>query len=144
MNTFRLTILASDKPFYSGQCEALSVPSLDGRYGILAHHSNMITAVIPGTLEYRPQGNKNQVVAVSHGLVKIENNDVLVLVDSIERAEDIDADRALHAAEEARELIMHSKSSREHRLAQEQMERALNRLRVKGLYDRFKGLDKKS
>ncbi len=139
MSTFDLTILATDKPFYQGPCESLVVPSLDGKYGFLPHHSNMILAVVPGTLLYRPPGQPNQVAVVSHGVVKAENNTVLVLVDSAERAEDIDAIRAKRAAEAAREALMRSKSRREYRMAQAQMERALNRLRVKGKYDLFKG-----
>jgi hypothetical protein len=67
MNTFELNILASDKPFFKGPCESLIVPSLDGKYGILPHHSNMIIAVVPGKLVYVPLGQPKQEVAVSHG-----------------------------------------------------------------------------
>jgi len=142
MNTFSLTILAADNPFYSGPCESLVVPSLDGKYGILANHSNMIIAVVPGTMIYRPPGKEDQIIAVSHGVVKMENNDVLVLVDSAERVEDIDANRAKKAAAAAREAMLQSRSAREYRLARAQMERALNRLRVKGNYDLFKGRER--
>lgn len=138
MRTFNLTILAADNPFYEGPCESLIIPSLNGKYGILPRHCNMIIALIPGTLIFRPSGQSNQIVAVSHGLVKVENNEVLVLVDSIERREDIDDDRAIHAAYAAREALFQSKNAREYRLAQAKLERALNRLRFKGIADLFK------
>lgn len=134
MSTFNINILAADCPFYTGPCESLIVPSLQGKYGILANHSNMIIAVVPGALFYRPPGQTTQVVAVSHGLVKVENNEVLVLVDSVERPEDIDANRAKRAADAAREAILQNKSIQEYRAAQARLARAASRLRVKGNY----------
>ena len=72
MNTFNMHIYAADKPFYSGPCESLVVPSLDGTYGIWANHSNIIIAIIPGSLIYRLPGQQDEVVAVSHGLVRLK------------------------------------------------------------------------
>lgn len=134
MSTFHLDVLAADDPFYTGPCESLIVSSLQGKYGILPHHCNMILAVIPGALFYRPAGEREQIIAVSHGLVKVESNTVLVLVDSLERIEEIDANRAKRAADAAREVILQNKSMKEYRAAQARLARALNRLRVKGNY----------
>ena len=53
MEEFQVKILASDHPFYEGKCYSLVIPTLRGMYGIHAHHSNMITAIIPGTLQYQ-------------------------------------------------------------------------------------------
>ena len=64
-------------------------------------------------------------------MIKIEDNDVLVLVDAAERPEDIDALRAQRAADEAREQLLQKKSREEYKLAQATLARALNRLRAK-------------
>ena len=66
-------------------------------------------------------------------MVKVERNDVLVLVDSVERPEEIDAARARREADEAREAMLQRKSRQEYQLAQATLARALNRLKVKGL-----------
>ena len=50
MNQFQVSILAADCPFYEGPCESIVIPTPQGQYGILAGHSNVIMAVIPGTL----------------------------------------------------------------------------------------------
>lgn len=50
MKSFHLELLAADHPLYIGPCESLTVSTLDGKYGILANHSNMILAVVPGPL----------------------------------------------------------------------------------------------
>ena len=45
------SILAADRDFYEGPCGVrLVIPTLQGQYGILAHHRNLIAAVVPGTL----------------------------------------------------------------------------------------------
>lgn len=131
IETFLVHILAADKTLYEGPCESLTVPTSDGEQGILAHHSSMIAAVLPGTLRYRVPGRGVQLAAVSPGMVKVEGNDVLVLVDAAERPEEIDEARARREADEAREALLQKRSRQEYQLAQATLARALNRLRVK-------------
>ena len=130
MNSFRVHILAADHTFYDGPCESLTIPAPDGQYGILAGHANTI---VPGTLRLRVPGGEAQIAAVSSGVVKIEDNDVLVLVDSAERPEDIDRLRAQHAADAAKEAMLQKRSIREYREAQLTLARAIARLHVKSL-----------
>ena len=130
MDTFQVHILAADKTLYEGPCESLTIPTSDGEQGILAHHSGMMAAVRTGTLRYRAPGQPVQLAAVSPGMVKVEGNEVLVLVDSAERPEEIDEARARREADEAREAILQKKSIQEYQLAQATLGRALNRLRV--------------
>ena len=113
MDTFQVHILAADRTLYEGPCVSLTIPASDGERGILAHHASMMAAIVPG-------------------MVKVENNEVLVLVDSAERPEEIDEARARREADQAREAILQKKSRQEYQLAQATLARALNRLRVKG------------
>ena len=131
METFQAHILAADRTFYEGPCVSLTIPTSDGEQGILAHHSDMIAAVLPGTLRYQVPDGPVQLAAVSSGMVKIEKNEVLVLVDSVERPEEIDAARARREADEAQEAMLQRKSRQEYQLAQASLARAMNRLRVK-------------
>ena len=130
MNTFHLTVLAADKPFYDGPCQSLRFPGSDGQYGVQAGHWNMITAIVPGTLRFRTEEGE-QVGAISEGLIKVEDNHVLILADTIERPEEIDANRARREAEEAREILLQKRSLQDHHTARARMVRALNRLHVR-------------
>ena len=56
---------------------------------------------------------------------------MLVLVDSAERPEDIDAIRAQKEIDESREALLQKRSPFEHQVAQATLARAVNRLRVK-------------
>ena len=134
MQQFQVHILAADRTFYDGPCVSLTVPTSDGELGILAHHSPIIAAVQPGTLRYQAPGEDVKLAAVSPGMVKVENNEVLVLVDSAERPEEIDAARAHREPAEAMEAILQKKSIQEYQVAQGTLARALNRLRVKSSY----------
>ena len=131
MADFQVHILAADHTLYEGPCQSLVVPALRGQYGILAHHSNTVCAIVPGRLTYRTPDGTEQVLAVSSGLVKMEDNDVLVLVDSAERPEEIDANWAQREADEAREILLQKRSMQEYRAARAKLARGINRLRVK-------------
>lgn len=132
MNSFRIHILAAEHSFYEGEGESLIVPAPDGQYGVQAGHSPVLAAIVPGTLWLRTPEREELVAAVSEGLLRVENNDVLVLVDTIERPEEIDANRARRDAEEAREALLQKQSRMEYRMNQARMSRALSRLKVKG------------
>lgn len=54
-----------------------------------------------------------------------------MLVDSAERPEDIDENRAKRAAAEAKEAILQKRSIQEYQQAQANLARAINRLRIK-------------
>lgn len=131
MNKFALTVLAAEKPFYNGDCVSLVIPSADGQYGIQAGHNNVISAIVPGEMKITTSSGETLYAAVSEGLVKVENGSVLILVDTAERPEEIDENRARQSVEQAKETILQKKSIRDYYSAQSKMARAVSRLRVK-------------
>ena len=46
MNTFGLNVIASDKDFYHGRGKSISLPAKDGAITILAHHADMMVAIV--------------------------------------------------------------------------------------------------
>ena len=131
MNSFEISILAADKPFFNGKCESIIIPTSDGLYGIWANHQNLISDIIPGMLEMRKQNGETVIAAVSEGIVKVEDGNALVLVDTIELPEEIDINRAKRNADRAKEELLQKRSIRDYYQAQARMARALNRMKVK-------------
>lgn len=156
MNTFHLRVLSPDHPYYEGECESLVITTSEGEYGVLANHSNTIIALAPGTLKLQVPsaagsstsasgsassdatatasatgGSRSMLAATSYGMMKIENNQVLILVNTIENPDEIDEARARRAAEEAQEALLHQQSKVDYIQAQAKMARAMNRLKVK-------------
>ena len=134
MASFYVHILAEDHVLVRGDCNSLVLPLIDGLYGIQAHHSSMISAIVPGVLSCTMADGTVFTAAVSNGLVKVEDNDVLVLVESAEKSGDIDSLRAKRDAEEAEAALRSHKTAMEYRIAQAALLRATSRLRASGSY----------
>lgn len=127
--TFNLEIIASDHPFYKGECEMLSFPGLDGEHGILPNHEPMITCLHAGELRYKVNGEW-QFAAVSSGFVEVMPKFVVLLADTVERPEDIDINRANEAKMRAEERLRQKQSIMEYYHTQAALNRAMNRLKV--------------
>ena len=131
MNTFMTKIIEAEKPFYEGEMTSLIVPAVDGDYGILAMHQNLVIAIIPGLLRFQDPDGEWQEVSVSDGMVRIEDGEVLVLVDSAEWPYEIDIERVKRKEAAAREAMLQKRSVREYTLAESSLKRALSRSRIK-------------
>ena len=55
MSSFSLKIIASDKVFFDGRAEAITIPAMDGQKQILSHHENMVIAVNEGEMRFLPE-----------------------------------------------------------------------------------------
>lgn len=129
---FKLEILASNHKVYSGMVEYIQVPCSTGYYGILAKHTNTIMLIKEGRLKFRFPEKE---FIVSKGLLKIEDGEVSILLETCESPEDIDVDRALKAKKEAEEKLKKSESFREHTMLMAKLSRATNRIEG-GFHDR--------
>ena len=135
MDSFYIHVLAEDHVVARGDCVSMVLPLEDGLYGIQAHHSNMISAIVPGILSCTMADGSTIRSAVSRGLVKVEKNDVLVLLESAEAPEAIDLDRAKRAAMEAQEILLRQHSLMEQTAAEASLARALNRIKTRNTFD---------
>ena len=138
MDSFKLHFMASEHMVYDGDAESVSLMTTEGSIGILAHHSNLIMAVAPGIIEYVPVGEDaiaaglsgRQSSVVSDGLLKVENNEVMILVDTAENPAEIDEARARRAEEQAREDLKRANSNRDVALASAELSRAMSRIKA--------------
>lgn len=132
MDTFSLEVLACDKKFYTGRARSIVLPTPDGELAILAHHQNMLVAVVPGTARFEPAdgGGERTMVVVSSGFAEVINNRVKVLVLTAERPEDIDVLRAREAEERAKEQLRQKQSIQEYQMNKLALARAMSRLRA--------------
>ncbi len=131
MKTFKTRIYEADSTFFEGELESLVIPTSGGLYGVLADHRNVIVAIVPGEIKYRTKDGEELYASVSEGMMRIENGDVLVLVNTAERPDEIDEMRAKERAEEAKEKMLQKKSLQEYFQAEATLRREMIRLRVK-------------
>ncbi|MCR5249348.1 MAG: ATP synthase F1 subunit epsilon [Lachnospiraceae bacterium] len=130
MNTFPLRIYESDGIFFEGDAQSVTIPAEDGEYAVLAAHENTVVAVEPGILHYVTDEGELFYASVSNGMLRVEDGDVLVLVETAERPEEIDEERARRKEEEAREEMRAQKSRRDFYLAEAMLRRELARLKL--------------
>ncbi len=126
---FKIAIIASDHPFYQGECDMLVFPGMDGEFGVLANHEPMVTCLQAGELRYK-QEDEWHYAAVSDGIVEITPGKVVILADTIERPEDIDLRRAEDAKIQAEEKLRQKLSLMEYYQTMAALNRAMNRLKV--------------
>lgn len=95
-NTFYLEIITPDRQFYTGPATNLTMPALDGEYGVQPGHEPVVTALRPGTVRFQTDGTPHEVV-VSDGFAEIMPDYCILLVSSAERPDEIDRARAERA-----------------------------------------------
>lgn len=127
--TFYLEIIASDRKFFTGECEEMVFPAIDGSRGILPGHEAMITALEAGEMKFKVNGQWKY-AAVSEGFVEIMPNNVILLADTVELPEEIDINRANEAKLRAEEKLRQKQSLKEYYQTQASLNRAMNRLKV--------------
>jgi F-type H+-transporting ATPase subunit epsilon len=129
--TFYLEIISVDRQFYIGPAEGLILPILDGQYGVLAGHEPTVTAIEPGELRYKVNGQW-QPAAVSGGFAEIMPEYTVVLISSAEHPDEIDIKRAEAARERAEERLRHKQSVVEYYNSKAALARAMARLKTRG------------
>ena len=135
MNSFILNITASSGEFYQGSCESMVLPVKDGVYGVQAGHSPVLVAIHMGMLKFTVDGETREIL-VGDGIAEVTPTFVLLLVDSAERPEDIDKNRAEAARIRAEERLQHKQSMHEYYQTKIALDRATQRLQTAAKYKR--------
>ncbi len=130
MSKFYLKVISSNRIFYEGFCTCLIIPSVDGEKAIMAHHEEVIVAVDNGEMRMqKEEGGEWSYAVLGKGFCMVANNRVTVLSDTVERPEEVDANRAKEALERAQERLRQKQSIQEYHMTQAAMARALTRLK---------------
>ncbi len=130
MEMFDLKVIASNKIFFEGPATSLKIPGLDGQIEILAHHEPYIIAVDPGEVVVKSPDMEDKVGVCGRGFAKISSDNVVeLIVDTLEKPEEIDANRAQLALERAEEQMRQKQSQQQYFQSKAAMARAMSRLR---------------
>jgi len=94
-----LEIVTPDKMAFSDHVEEVTIPGTEGEFGVLRGHASLLSSIEIGELSYTKDG-KRIYYAVNTGYAEILPSKVTVLVESAERADTIDKERAAKAKAE--------------------------------------------
>lgn len=133
--TFHLQVISVNGIFYDDEAIEIIVPCDDGELAILAGHEEMILAIYEGIIKIKNPKGEWVIGVVSIGSVQVTvDNRCIVLVNTVERPEDIDKRRAQEAYEFAMEHLMQKQSIKEFKKSQAGLARALTRLKAVSKY----------
>ncbi|MDX1414791.1 MAG: F0F1 ATP synthase subunit epsilon [Candidatus Promineifilaceae bacterium] len=97
-------IVTQEKTVFSGEVDAVNLPGIEGRMGILPNHTALLTILGFGEVVVRSEG-KEEYFAIGGGFVEVQPDHVIILADSAEYAEEIDIERAVRARERAEKVM---------------------------------------
>jgi F-type H+-transporting ATPase subunit epsilon len=100
----QLEIATPDRQVVHESVESVTVPGKQGFLGILPGHAPLLSELAVGELDYTHQGNQRY-LAVTWGFAEVLPDRVIVLVQTAERAEEIDVERAARAKQRAEERL---------------------------------------
>ncbi len=125
-----LEIVTPEKMAFSGNVEDVTIPGTEGEFGVLRGHEAFLSSVDIGQLVFT-KNNKKTHYAVNTGYAEVTANKVTVLIETAERSDHIDKNRALRAKENAEaRLEKIAKDSDEFEKARAALMRAIVRLNV--------------
>ena len=127
--TFLLRIVTPDRQVVREDAEEMQLPGKEGYMGILPGHAPLISELKIGEITYRSGGKSNH-LAVFWGFVEVLPEQVTVLAEVAEKAEEIDVERARAAKERAEQLLRAPDPNRDLNRAAVALERAIIRLQV--------------
>jgi len=128
-NTLHVEVVTAERELYNGEANLVSAPGSEGRLGILPRHAALLTTLAPGDLRIELNGAEEPLF-VSGGFLEVSDDNVTVLADTAEHAEEIDQARAEEARRRAQERLAQAQSNLERAELQASLERAVARLRV--------------
>jgi F-type H+-transporting ATPase subunit epsilon len=127
-----LEIVTPEKLAYSGSVDEVTCPGSEGEFGVLRGHASLLSAIKFGELSYLKDG-KRVSYAVNTGYAEVTGSKVTVLVETAERADQIDLERARRAKEVAEQkMAKFAKEDPEFERARIALERAEARLKIAG------------
>src|SRR5207244_10265350 len=126
----RVEIVTAERLVYSDEgVDEVVAPGIEGELTVLPMHAPLLTMIKPGIMRL-VKGGADTDLAVTGGFLEVRDDQVTILADAAERAEEIDVVRA----EEARRRAEHQLERREADVdlarVSAELQKALIRLKV--------------
>lgn len=125
----RLEIITAEREVYADDVDIVVAPGVEGQLGILPHHAPLMTALQPGEVMVRKEGEPSY-LAVTGGFMEVMGNRVTILAAACEYSQEISEERAQAAMERARERLQNRASDLELEQATAAIRRAQVRLNI--------------
>jgi F-type H+-transporting ATPase subunit epsilon len=125
-----LEIVTPERMAFSGNVEEVTIPGTEGEFGVLRGHEALLSSVDIGQLNFT-RNNKKLYFAVNTGYAEVTSNKVTILIETAERSDQIDVNRARRAKDNAEDrLAKIAKDNEEYEKMCAALSRAITRISV--------------
>ncbi len=81
--TFALTVRDKERAFFEGKVASVVLPGGKGAFGILAHHTSLVSTLEPGMLTITEASGKTLRFSIGPGIVETGRNRTTLFLDSL-------------------------------------------------------------
>lgn len=125
-------ICAIDRASYRLEAVEVLLPGEMGLFAVLPGHAPLVATLDIGTVRVRLSSGETKLYAINGGLVRVFQDEVLVLSRTAEAPHDIDVERAQASRERAEKRLAESHGSLDILRAHAALRRATARLQASG------------
>lgn len=131
--TLRLDIVTPERVVYSNDNVSMVIArAIDGELGILPNHAPLITALEIAPLRIKYDDETETQISLGGGFMDVQDNQVVILANVAEVADEIDLKRAEAAKERAEDRLQNVNEFTDVQRAELALRRALVRIKVAG------------
>lgn len=128
--TFTLQIVTPEREVFNRVVRQVSLPGMEGQFGVLRGHAPLVAALDPGMVEIWDEQDGELRMAIGGGFFQVSNNQAMILADSAEMSTDISLERAQEAERRAR-ARMAGQMEAGHEMQRDRAEASLKRARAR-------------
>ncbi|MGR3219318.1 MAG: F0F1 ATP synthase subunit epsilon [Candidatus Anammoxibacter sp.] len=130
-NTFKLNVLTPERNIFGDDVQSVTANGADGYLGILPKHAPLLTSLEIGILTITDKDGSRKEMTLNGGFLEVINNEVTVLAETAEKADDIDLARAKSAKERAQQRLDQKSADTDINRAEIALKKAVTRLQAK-------------
>jgi F-type H+-transporting ATPase subunit epsilon len=103
-------VTAEREVFAEDAVDMVVAPGAEGVVGILPRHAPLLTTLVPGVVRVK-KGGSEEAMAVGGGFLQVARDQVLILADTAERADEVDEARAEEGRRQAQRALTEAAAS---------------------------------
>ena len=124
-----ISFISQEKTLFEGQAKMVVMDGQEGQLGIVKGHSPLLAVLKPGPVRMISDDGE-EVFFTNGGFAEVQPESITILVDSAERADDLDEAKIIKAKEEAEKFLKDKKDEKDFAEAATQLSQSLSQLRA--------------
>lgn len=125
-----LEIVSAEAEIFSGSAQNVFATGILGELGITPGHTPLLTALLPGPVRFKDETGKEEVIYVTGGILEVQPKIVIILADTVVRADDFNEAEAQKATEQAVSILQDKQAKVDYAIARAELARAAGLLRA--------------